>query len=111
MRRFSASKVRSYGESSRDSHKRSQRPSGAMRYTAPFAARTSTLDAAEDPEVGVSATAMAVTSVETVTVGTDARDEPPKESAPPDSVPEGTGGEPPDGLAPLTAATRRLPLS
>src|SRR5712671_6937965 len=94
------SKVRSYGESSRESHSWSHRPSGEMRYTAPFGERRSSRGDEDDPAL-VSTIDIEVISADTDAIGARTTS-PPVIRSGPLSV---TIGAAPDPCRPLSAAT------
>ena len=91
------SKVRSYGESSRDSQSWSHTPSGAMRYTAPFCSRRSSRGAPAGP-------AMSTTEIDVISADTEATGARGSGGAVSTRSPPVTGA-PPDVPRPFTAAT------
>src|SRR5437899_1654582 len=100
------SKVRSYGESSRDSQSWSHTPSGAMRYTAPLGERRSSRAAPDDPDPPTSTTEIEVISADTDGIG--ALGSPRGRSIDSESV---VGEAPALPARPFSAATYRSPFS
>ena len=90
----------SYGESSRDSHSWSQTPSGAMRYTAPFGERRSSVVEPRDKDEPPTST-IDIDVISADTDGTGARDG----SLDGRSMSSVLTGALPDPGRPLTAAT------